>query len=413
MFKNFHFRYIRIGLYFLVAAALTFLIVFYSVVFIENRLNSKNKYDNNSDIEEIEQSGRVKIQLAGDVVLNSAMLQSYCDSMGNYNFDSCFYNLSGKIDGDLCAFGIDGVVNAYGDGSKISSAPTNNYPVAISSAVRNCGFNTVLTANGKSLDFSLAGVKNNIDSVSGVGLNYVGSSLDGESNFVIKNYNGVSVGILAYADKVDRTKAEGRVSAINVSAYDEATEIIGNDIEQIKQAGAEIIIALMNWGDDMANAPTSEQRAIADFMVKNGVDVISGTHSHVLQPITYKSVESVSGENKNIIVAYSLGNLLAPTTVTGGDAYVESAILNVYIERSTDGKAYISSAECMPIYVYGKSVGNNYTYSVLADSDYISSENKPEIFSSNEDWEKFKSSYSRVKDILSKSSENGFALGLV
>ena len=116
-----------------------------------------------------------------------------------------------------------------------------------------------------------------------------------------------------------------------------------------------------------------------------------------------------------MIVAYSLGNLLSHPTVTSGQTSQESAVLNIYIERDAAGIAYISSAECIPIYIYAKALssgGTTYSYSVLPAADYISAESKPDIFANDEDWENCKKAYDNVKKIIDKSAENGMALGI-
>ena len=154
---------------------------------------------------------------------------------------------------------------------------------------------------------------------------------------------------------------------------------------------------------------------IVSYAIKNGVDIIYGTLSHVFQPVTYKNVVDDFGESKNVIVAYSMGNFLSQPTVTGGQKTQQSAVLNIYIERDTEGKAYISSAECVPIYTYAKaldSAGSAFAYSILPATEYALAEEKPEIFLNESDWTNCKTAYEDMKSIVETSSANGIPLGL-
>lgn len=58
----------------------------------------------------------------------------------------------------------------------------------------------------------------------------------------------------------------------------------------------------MHWGVEYTHEPTKYEKDMAQFLSDNGVDVIIGTHPHVVQPVTYID---------DTLVIYSLGNFIS------------------------------------------------------------------------------------------------------
>lgn len=416
--KNYHFRYARSYLSLLLAVGLVVLFCVYAVLFFTPKPPQEGELKiTPAPTEETVLSNKVKIQLAGDIVLNSTLLSSSRDAYGVYNFESYFFNIKNFIDGDLTVFNLEGNIDAYGDGSNFAGAPAFNYPSAIASAAKAAGFNTVITANDQAANFSYTGIKNNLNNLVAAGLTPVGTRQE-EGTGYLKNYNGIQIGILAYTEGLSQNNSDipaYAVARIDTADTEGSAKRIKGDIETIRQAGAEIVIVSMHWGTEMVAEPSQNQRRLADELIYSGADIIMGTLSHTLQPVTYKSIVTEAGEEKNVIVAYSLGNLLSHPTVTSGQTSQESAVLNIYVERDSQGEAYISSAECVPIYIYAKALssgGTTYTYSVLPAAEYSAAEEKPEVFANEDDWKNCKKAYENIKKVIDKSAENGMALGI-
>jgi poly-gamma-glutamate synthesis protein (capsule biosynthesis protein) len=67
------------------------------------------------------------------------------------------------------------------------------------------------------------------------------------------------------------------------------------------RARAEIVVVLVHWGVEYADAPTAEQRDWARQMIAAGATLVVGNHPHVIQPV------EALGDG---LVAYSLGNFV-------------------------------------------------------------------------------------------------------
>ena len=72
----------------------------------------------------------------------------------------------------------------------------------------------------------------------------------------------------------------------------------------LPQAKVDIIVAFMHYGRELALEPFPSQKRINKHLMSLGVDMIIGTHPHVLQ-------DHCLHDNK--LIAYSLGNFLFHT----------------------------------------------------------------------------------------------------
>ena len=121
-------------------------------------------------------------------------------------------------------------------------------------------------------------------------------------------------------------------------------ELAQKDIEYAKQ-NSNYIIAIMHWGDVNSSEISEYQRNITTFLVKNGVDMILGSHPSVVEPMEIIQTE----EGKNVLVAYSLGNYISTLKYANADVEL---ILNIQIAKSSDSdKAILQKVDYTPIYV--------------------------------------------------------------
>ena len=105
----------------------------------------------------------------------------------------------------------------------------------------------------------------------------------------------------------------------------------------------------MHWGTEYEFTPNKYQEDMAKFLSDNGVDIIIGTHPHVIQPITYIN---------NTLVIYSLGNFISAHEVVNTANRV-GLMVSLDIEKdSTTSKISINNLESELLYTYYTS---NYT----------------------------------------------------
>ena len=91
----------------------------------------------------------------------------------------------------------------------------------------------------------------------------------------------------------------GLVGIYELAKDIECMDDLLEQINSVKELGAQLIITSFHWGDEGEHYPTSTQIELAHAAIDNGSDLVLGHHPHVLQGIeTYKG--------KNIV--YSMGN---------------------------------------------------------------------------------------------------------
>lgn len=71
------------------------------------------------------------------------------------------------------------------------------------------------------------------------------------------------------------------------------------NIQDLKDGGAQVIIASFHWGEEKAEYPNDVQVELANAAIDAGADLVLGHHPHVLQ-----GIEQYKGKN----IVYSLGN---------------------------------------------------------------------------------------------------------
>lgn len=90
------------------------------------------------------------------------------------------------------------------------------------------------------------------------------------------------------------------------TVYKQDPSIVYKDINQMKQAGCDVIIYTCHWGTEYAENHNELQERIAAAAAAAGADIVIGGHPHVVQGV---------GSVGNVPVIYSLGNLMFGGTI--------------------------------------------------------------------------------------------------
>ena len=77
--------------------------------------------------------------------------------------------------------------------------------------------------------------------------------------------------------------------------------MLREDISRAREQ-VDVLIVAMHWGTEYTFEPTQQQRQTAQLLADLGVDIIIGSHPHVVQPIDWID---------DTLVVYSLGNLIS------------------------------------------------------------------------------------------------------
>lgn len=349
------------------------------------------------------------LQFTGDVVLHSEVL-SYA-SQTDYSFDEYFESIKKYLTGDMVFANLEGVIEGGGD---YSGYPLFNYPDSIASALKNAGITNVITANDRAFDKLASGIVSTRQALSEAGLDAVGTYTSAEeaAQPYIKEVNGIKIGVIAYSDGTNNMDVhmpeeylDFAMKLIDWNDIEKTAENIKEDIAQCRESGAELVVLSLHWGTEYTYSQSDEQRQLAQLVLESGADIIMGTRSHMVQPITVKNVQ-VDGRDKKVAVMYSLGNFFADQYDLNQERTQAGAIVNIRVSRNVyTNQIELDSVEYIPTYIY-KYTNNDgsISYSVIAPDEYAGVEEPPEPFVSSEDWARCRDAVGLVEQTIGSAA---------
>lgn len=248
----------------------------------------------------------VKFIAAGDNLIHGSIyLQAARRAGGNgYDFDYAYENTEDYFDGfDVRFINQETLVN---DAYPPSHYPQFSTPLALGEKVLEMGFNVIGTSNNHSYDKGTAGIKSSLEYWNSKNVVNTGF-YTGDDSVDIKymTVNNIKMAFLAYTYGTN-----------GISIYDETSPYIIHPDDftvverQVKTAkeNADIVIVSCHWGWEDTNTVNDYQKTVAEKLNIMGVDVIIGTHPHVIQTVEWHTNDV--NDNRTLI-CYSLGNFIS------------------------------------------------------------------------------------------------------
>lgn len=278
--------------------------------------------------EEIKTS-KLSLVMVGDALLHSSV---YNDAYKNgvYDFSSQLEYIKPIIQKyDLAFYNQESILGGTSIG--LSDYPTFNSPQEFGDAMVDAGFNLVSLANNHTLDRGEKAVLNSCEYWKTKDVLTAGSytSFEEANEIKIKEKNGIKYTLLSYTYGTNGIPVpSGKEYLVNLYSDEKAKE----DIEKVKDK-VDIILVSMHWGTEYQTEPTEEQKRQANYLSSLGVDIIIGTHPHIIEPITYIN---------DTLVIYSLGNFIsAQSTNNDYNTMVELMTSVDIIKEEKDGEVTI------------------------------------------------------------------------
>ncbi len=243
----------------------------------------------------------------------------------------------------------------------ISGYPHFSAPDTLAYFLKQAGFDVLCIANNHIGDFRTSGIKRTIKTVEKAGLFRTGAFLNNADkqshNPIIFRKGNLKVALLNYTYGIN----EGYFPNVNIID----TNMIKKDIEKAQKL-ADAIIIFFHWGEEYSMEPTEQQKAVAQCCFKNGVNVVVGTHPHVIQPAKFFTING-----KRVLLAYSVGNFVSNYYRTNSDG---GLMLAFQIIKNKDS-VFISNPHFYPVWVYKKLTPAKKIYYVLPaymfDSSFV------------------------------------------
>lgn len=257
------------------------------------------------------QGQQVSLLFVGDLMQHQAQIDAAQRIDGGYDYDHCFSLVKEHIDhADLAIGNLEVTLG----GAPYHGYPQFSAPDEYLYAIKDAGFDILATANNHSLDRRRYGLERTLTLIDSAGLVSVGTYHDADDRSrrypLIVEKNGLRIAFLC-ATYGTNGIAETPPNIVNKLNRKELAE----DIHAARSMKADVIIAIVHWGNEYEQQPSNEQRDLAHWLITQGVDHIIGSHPHVIQPI---ELIPYSEYPSNHAIIYSLGNYVSNMSITHG-----------------------------------------------------------------------------------------------
>ncbi|MCJ7688980.1 MAG: CapA family protein, partial [Clostridiaceae bacterium] len=288
---------------------------------IKNITKDSEKIELNKEIKEVKDASDIEVSIVavGDVIVHEEQLKAqYNKTLGKYNFYNNFKFVKSHIESaDIAIANLE--TTLAGKEKKYTGYPLFNSPSSLVDAMKDCGFDILSTVNNHTIDRGSEGVFSTLAEIQKRNLKAVGTRENSnEKPFIIQEVKGIKIGVISYSYETPRSGNNKTLNAIkiprkviniiNTFSYEYIEDDLNKikvQIDEMKRQGAEVIIFVIHWGKEYERKPNVHQISIANKLCDFGVDVILGSHPHVIQPIEFITSEKTG---KRSLVVYSMGN---------------------------------------------------------------------------------------------------------
>ena len=266
------------------------------------KADQKNAATNDTIVveEQVPVEQHLSLLIAGDLMQHGPQIKAALQSDGTYNYDECFASVKNEIERADVAIGNFEVTLG---GKPYSGYPQFRAPDEYLQACIDAGFDILLTANNHCVDSHRKGLERTIAMMDSLGVphlgTYVNNNVREETYPFLLEKNGLRIVLLNFTYGTNGLPVE----APNVVNLMDTVQIRA-DLEKAKTMEPDVIIALPHWGIEYQQLPSPQQREMADWLIRNGVDHVIGGHPHVAQPLEL-STDSLH------LVAWSMGNVIS------------------------------------------------------------------------------------------------------
>ncbi|MGC5583982.1 CapA family protein [Ornithinimicrobium sp. W1665] len=262
----------------------------------------------------------VTIAAAGDILAHSRLnltANAYAGgAAGAYDYTPMFEDVSSPIsEADLALCHLETPLSPDNTNLSVPDTLVFNTPREMADALAGAGFDGCDFASNHTMDMGVSGLAATEQVVRDAGMGYAGPTADEDRSGLAEVYEVEAEGgpariaHLAYTytypnSGTPTTDVPGEAPwLVDASWPNLGSEGILEQASAARQEGADFVVVSMHWGNEYQAQPTEDQTRIArDLLGSGDVDLVLGTHVHVIQPC-----EEVDGRH----VIYGLGNFLS------------------------------------------------------------------------------------------------------
>ena len=309
---------------------------------------------------EAKSSSQVTLLAVGDNLIHREVIASGKQPDGTYQYDFLYSNLKEEISAaDIAVVNQETIFGGKEKG--YSGYPKFNSPTEIGDALVDTGFDVVLQATNHAMDMGSEGIANTLaywkdkPQITVLGIN---ESKEASEKVTILEKNGIRIAMLNYTFSLNGIPLP-KDKPYLVNMLDQ--EKMARDL-QFANKNADFTIVYPHWGTEYVYKSIDMQKDLTKFFYEQGVDLVIGSHPHVIEPVEW--IETEKGHR--MLVYYSLGNFLsyqreAPRML--------GAMAEVTIVKDETG-TYIKDSSITPIVTHYENGPADYHYAIYKLKDY-------------------------------------------
>ena len=226
---------------------------------------------------------------------------------GKYDYTSLFQYIKPYIQAADLAY-IDQETHVGGDELGPAGYPSFNTTDEMADAVVDAGFDFVASATNHSYDWGYFGaLEHSLAVWEKQPVAFTGTAVTAEqyNRIAMLERNGIVFALLNYTYGVNGY-TEDELPEYAVNFIDKSR--IASDVARAREV-ADVVLVAMHWGTENLMEADEDQEDLAQFLADLDVDVVLGSHPHVIGPMEW--IQNSKGSGHETLVAYSLGNFIA------------------------------------------------------------------------------------------------------
>jgi len=244
---------------------------------------------------------RISMLFTGDIMQHDSQISAaWLPDSARYDYKSCFEFVKPVLSAPDIAIGN---LELTLGGPPYKGYPQFSAPDEILDALKDAGFDVLVTANNHCVDRGRNGLERTIDLLDNAGILHTGTfkdTLDWLNNYpLILSAKGFKFSLLNYTYGTNGmpVKKPNLVNQID-------TARIRDDLGRARLQQTDAIIVFFHWGREYVSYPDDWQKRLAEFCFLHGAKLVIGAHPHVLQPMEWR-------READQLVVYSLGNFVS------------------------------------------------------------------------------------------------------
>ena len=289
---------------------------------------------------------QITLVMAGDVLMHEPVLDAGRQADGSLDYDILFDGLKDEIEtADIAIVNQETILG--GEKLRYTGYPSFNSPYEVGDAEVRAGFDVILQGSNHALDRSAGGIFNCLgfwkDEHPDIKVLGIHDDPEDRNRICVVEKNGISVSILNYTYGTNGIQMpEGMGYLVDYLSENR----VRSDIKRAREL-SDLVVVCPHWGTEYKLGISEYQEKWTGIFLSEGVDLVIGTHPHVIEPVMWKADEN----GHRILVYYSLGNFVNSTNGTGKGVMnrMVGGLAYVAIKKDPDGKTYVAGYDVIPV----------------------------------------------------------------